>query len=83
MTTCKDFNDNIQSSQTEKDKSTLINTKGPIVPLKPPRCIELLVTEYHHKMWAVGNTNLLEPITVQMWKTWAGLINVDIDNFKK
>jgi hypothetical protein len=66
MTALEDFNDNIQSSQTEKERHTLIHTKGPVVPLKPPRCVELLVTECSHKMWAAGNTNLLAPITIQM-----------------
>ena len=83
MTTLEDFNDNIQSSQTEKERHTLIHTKGPVVPLKPPRCVELLVTDCIHKMWAAGNTNLLAPITIPMWRTWAGLTDLDIENFKK
>ena len=82
-TTLEDLSENIQCSQIEKDKSTLVNTKGPVVPLKPPRCIKLLVVEHQHKMWAAGNTNVLAPITMQMWKTWAGLTDGDIDNFKK
>lgn len=82
-TALEDFNENIQCSQSEKDKTTLVHTKGPIVPLKPPRCVELLVTECHHKMWATGNTNLLAPITIPMWKTWAGLTDADVENFRK
>lgn len=42
-----------------------------------------MVVKYQHKMWAVGNTNMLAPITMKMWKTWVGLTDVDIDNFKK
>ena len=34
-------------------------------------------------MWAAGNTNLLAPITVPMWKAWAGLTDADIENFWK
>ena len=83
MTALEDFNENIQSSQTEKDKTTVVHNKGAIVPLKPPRCVELLVTECHHKMWAAGNTNLIAPITIQMWRTWAGLTEADIENFRK
>lgn len=82
-TALEDFNENIQCSQTEKEKTTLVHTKGPLVPLKPPRCVELLVTDCHHKMWAAGNTNLLAPITVPMWKAWAGLTDNDIENFRK
>ena len=50
ITTLEDFNENIQCSQTKNDKTTLVHTKGPVVPLKSPRCVELLVTECHHKM---------------------------------
>lgn len=82
-TTLEDFSDNIQSSQIEKGNNTLVNTKGYVVPLKLPRCIELLIVEYHHKMWATKNTNMLASITVQMWKTRVGLTDGDIDNFKK
>jgi hypothetical protein len=31
----------------------------------------------------MGNTNMLAPIMVQMWKTWVGLTNSNIDNLKK
>ena len=34
-------------------------------------------------MWAAGNTNLLAPITIQMWRTWIGLTDLDVENFKK
>ena len=82
-TALEDFNENIQCSQNEKEKNTLVNTKGPVVPLKPPRCVELLVTDCNHKMWIAGNTNLLAPITVPMWKHWAGLTDADVENFRK
>lgn len=64
MTTLEDFNENIQSSQNEKDKNTLVNTKGHVMPLKPPQCVELLETECHHRMSAAGHTNLLAPVTI-------------------
>jgi hypothetical protein len=68
----EDFTDTLNSSQVENDKQTLVNTKGPLVLVKPPRCVELMVADHQHRMWAVGNTNLLAPISILMWKTWAG-----------
>ena len=79
----EDFTDNLNSSQAEKDKQTMVNTKGPLVPVKPPRCVELMVADHQHRMWAVGNTNLLAPISMMMWKTWAGLSEVEIEHCKK
>ena len=79
----EDFTETLNSSQTEKDKQTLIYTKGPVVPVKPPRCVELLVADHQHRMWAIGNTNLLAPITIPMWKTWAGISENELEHCKK
>ena len=83
MTALEDFTEDIQSSQTEKEKQMMVNTKGPLVPVKPPRCVELLVADHQHRMWAVGNTNLLAPISVLMWKAWAGISDLEIEQCKK
>ena len=61
----------------------MINTKGPLVPVKPPRCVELLVAEHQHRMWAIGNTNLLAPISIPIRKTWAGLSDAEIEQCKQ
>ena len=82
-TALEDFTDNLNASQAEKDKNTLVNTKGPMVPVKPPRCVELMVADHHHKMWAIGNTNLLAPISILMWKTWAGFSDSEMEHCKK
>ena len=79
----EDFSEGIQSSQAEKHRNTMVASKGPIVPLKPPRCVELLVTDYQHRMWAIGNTNLMAPISIPMWKTWAGFSEQEVDCCKK
>ena len=79
----EDFTDTLNSSQAEKDKQTLVNTKGPLVPVKPPRCVELMVADCQHKMWAIGNTNLLAPISILMWKTWAGISETELEHCKK
>ena len=79
----EDFTDNLNASQAEKDKHTLVNTKGPLVPVKPPRCVELLVADHQHRMWAIGNTNLLAPISIAMWRTWAGISETEMEHCKK
>lgn len=53
------------------------------MPLKPPICVELMITDCHHKMWVADNTNLMAPITVSMRNTWAGLTDTNIENSKK
>jgi hypothetical protein len=83
MSALEDFTEDINSSQAEKEKHTMVNTKGPLVPVKPPRCVELLVADQQHRMWAIGNTNLLAPISVLMWKTWAGLSDSDVEQCTK
>ena len=79
----EDFSEGIQSSQAEKHKHTMVASKGPVVPLKPPRSVELLVTDFQHRMWAIGNTNLLAPISIPMWKVWAGFSDQEVECCKK
>ena len=73
----------IQSSQAEKQKHTVVSSKGPVVPIRPPRSVELLVADFQHRMWAVGNTNLISPISIPMWKAWAGLSDNEVESYKK
>ena len=83
MVALEDFTEDISSSQAEKKKQTLIHTKGPMVPVKPPRCVELLAADHQHRMWAIGNTNMMAPISIQMWKTWARLSDAEIEQCKQ
>ena len=41
-----------------KKKNTMVTSKGPVVPIKLARNVELLVASLQHIMWAIGNTNL-------------------------
>ena len=34
-------------------------------------------------MWAIGNTNLLAPISIPMWKALAGFLDQEVENCKK
>jgi hypothetical protein len=66
----EEYCDGILSTQIEKQKNTMVTSKGPVVPIKPSRSVELLVVDHQHKMWAIGNTNLLAPISIPMWQAW-------------
>ena len=79
----EDFSDGIQLSQAEKQKNTMVASKGPVVPIKPTRSVELLVADYQHRMWAIGNTNLIAPISIPMWKAWAGFTDQEVENCKR
>jgi hypothetical protein len=79
----EDFSEGIQSSQAEKHRNTMVASKGPVVPLKPPRSVELLVTDFQHRMWAIGNTNLMAPISIPMWKAWTGFSDQEVECCKK
>lgn len=83
MSALENFSDDIQMSQAEKHKNTMIASKGPVVPIKPNRSVELLVADYQHRMWAIGNTNLIAPISIPMWKAWAGFSDQEVENCKK
>lgn len=83
LSALEDFSEVIQSSQAEKQKHNVVSSKGPVVPIRPSRSVELFVAEYQHRMWAVGNTNLLSPISVPMWKAWAGLSSSEVESYKK
>lgn len=43
---------------------------------KLPRYVELLVAMYQHCMWAIGNTKLLSPLSIQMWKTFDRIVRI-------
>jgi len=61
----------------------MVANKGPIVPLKPSQSVELLVAKFQHRMWAFGNTNLMAPISIPMWKAWVGFSDQEVENCKK
>ena len=52
----------------------MIASKGPMVPIKPTKSIELLVAYFQHRMWAIGNINLSASISIPMRKVWAGFL---------
>ena len=79
----EEYCDGILSTQMEKQKNTMITSKGPVVPIKPPRSVEFLVVDYQHRMWAIGNTNLLAPISIPMWQAWTGFTDQEVDCCKK
>lgn len=82
-TALEDLREGIQSSQAEKHHDTMVASKGPIVPIKPSRNVELLVADFQHRMWAIGNTNLMAPISIPMWKAWVGFSDQEVENCRK
>ena len=60
----------------------MITSKGPMVPIKPTKSIELLVAYFQHRMWAIGNTNLSASISIPMWKIWAGFSDQEVETSK-
>ena len=50
MTALEDFTEGIQFSQNEKEKQLMVNTKGPLIHVKPQRCVEIFVADYQHMM---------------------------------
>ena len=79
----EEYCDGILSTQIEKQKNTMVTSKGPVVPIKPSRSVELLVADFQHRMWAIGNTNLLAPISIPMWQAWSGFTDQEVECCKK
>lgn len=70
----EDLASSIQLSQSEKDAAQLqASGRGPTVPFTPHRSVEDQVALKNHQCWKLPNINLLAPITVNMWKTWADI----------
>jgi hypothetical protein len=61
----------------------MVISKGPVVPIKPSRNVEFLIADFQHRMWAMGNTNLIVSISIPMWKTWAGISKIEVESCKK
>ena len=83
MSALEEFSEEIQSSQVEKQKNAMVTNNRPVVPIKSSRSVEFLVTEFQHRMWAMGNTNLIAPISIPMWKAWAGMTKNEVESCKK
>lgn len=70
----EDLASSIQLSQSEKDAAQLhASGRGPTVPFTPNRSVEDQVALKNHRCWGLPNINLLAPITVHMWRTWADI----------
>lgn len=79
----EDFSTAIQNTQTEQDMALLISSgKGPSVPFVPTRAIEEQVAFKGYRCWGLPNINLLAPITINMWKTWAHLTDGEMETLR-
>ena len=79
----EDLVSSIQTSQEEIDLALLTSSgRGPIVPFTPPRTVEYEVAQNGHRCWALPNINLLAPISIHMWRTWANLSLAEVEALK-
>lgn len=79
----EDFSDEIQSSQAEIDQNSLVASgRNLSVPFVPPRSVEDQVAVKDHRVWTLGNVNLLAPITGAMMRVWAGLDKSELEGCK-
>ena len=75
----EDYGDCIQSSQMETEIASLdASSKGPTIPLLPPRTVEVCLNSRSHRTWCLNNINLLAPIPPTMWKVWGNLSDVEM-----
>lgn len=75
----EDFSTAIQNTQSELDMALLVYSgKGPFVPFTPPRSVEEQLASKGYRCWGLPNINLLAPISINMWKTWAHLTDAEL-----
>lgn len=80
----EDFQDNILSTQMEKEQEQLVSSgKQLAIPFVPQRTVEDLVSTKNHRVWSTGNINSLAPILTSTWRIWAGLSKKEIDECKE
>jgi hypothetical protein len=73
-TSLEDVQDNINCSQNDLTQSTLVASRWHLaVPFTPQRSVEDQVAQKDHKVWAIGNINLLSPIPTSTWRILAAL----------
>ena len=79
----EDLASSIMNSWEEKATALLVASgKGPVVPLTPVRTVEEMVSHKDHHCWGLRNINLLAPISIPMWKTWANVSTEEVEVLK-
>lgn len=70
----EDVHEGFLLSQAEKEQDSFSSsTESLSIPFMPPRAVEDLVATRNHRVWTIGNINLLAPIPPHVWRVWAGL----------
>lgn len=75
----EDLEEEITTTQHEKAQANMSSGESISIPFMPPRAVEELVASRHHRVWQVGNFNLLAPIPICTWRTWAALTSAELD----
>lgn len=80
----EDFNEAILASQSQNEQATLSRSSDSLsIPFIPPRAVEDLVAQRHHRVWTIGNLNVLAPIPISVWRVWANLKPEEIETCEK
>jgi len=80
----EDLQEAISVTQQERELATLSSNADNItIPFNPPRAVEEMVGSKHHRIWQLGNINLLAPILIATWRLWTGLTPSDLDLCKE
>ena len=75
----KDYGYSIQCSQMESELASQDTVgKGPTIPLMPHRTMKIRLNTHSHRTWYLSNFNLLAPLPILVWKTWANLIEGEV-----
>lgn len=70
-------------TQKQKEEVELIASgKRLAIPFTPPWTLEDMLINCDHRVWQVGNINLLAPIPPFVWRIWGGLQANDMKECK-
>jgi len=71
-------------TQQERELATLsTNADNIAIPFHPPRAVEEMATNRNHRIWQLGNINLLAPIPIATWRLWARLTASELERCKE
>jgi len=83
-TTIEDLQELIIHTLKQKEEAELIASgKCLAIPFTPPRIVEDMLISCDHRVWQVGNINLLAPIPLFVWRVWSGLQSSEMKECKE
>ena len=83
-TAVEELQEMIICTQKQKEEAELVASgKKLAIPFTPPRTVEDMLISCDHRVWQVGNINLLAPIPPFVWRIWSGLQLNDMKECKE